>query len=305
MPPEPHPSPRRLSGNLRGVLLMLLAAFCSSAMNGVIRHLSDGIHPFEIAFFRNLFGVAVLLPMLARQGLARLRTRKLPLHALRGALNVVAMLTFFLAISMTPLADVAALSFTSPLFASLGAVVILREVMGPRRWTGLAIGFLGALVILRPGVDTVSLGALLVIGSSAAWAMALLIIKVLGRTESSLTTTLYAGLFLMPASLLAAAFFWTWPTIAELLWLVLVGILGSGAQLSVAQAFREGESTAILPMDFTKLIWGSLIGYAFFAEIPAIWTWAGGSLIFASVVYIAYRESRVAPASTRPADAAG
>lgn len=293
-----------MTGNLRGVLLMLLAAFCSSAMNGVIRHLSAGIHPFEIAFFRNLFGVAALTPMLARQGLAPLRTRKLPLHALRGAFNAVAMLSFFLAISMTPLADVAALSFTAPLFASLGAVVVLRETMGPRRWIGLLIGFLGALVILRPGIDAVSLGAVLVIVSSAAWAMALLVIKVLGRTESSLTTTLYAGLFLMPASLLAATFFWTWPTLAELLWLVLVGVLGSATQLAVAQAFRDGEATAILPMDFTKLIWSSLIGYLAFAEIPVIWTLLGGCLIFASVVYIAYRESRVAAPVPRRADAA-
>ncbi|HET6518868.1 MAG TPA: DMT family transporter, partial [Geminicoccaceae bacterium] len=124
----------------RGVLCMLLGALCSSAMNGVIRYLSadGGLHPFEIAFFRNLFGLIALAPLFMRYGLlAPLRTKRIDLHAVRGVLNVFAMLTFFLGVSLTPLATVAALSFTSPLFATLGAILLLKEAMGIRRWTGL------------------------------------------------------------------------------------------------------------------------------------------------------------------------
>ena len=279
-------------GNFRGVLLMLLSAWSAASMNGAIRHVSDDLHPFEIAFFRNLFGLVVLVPVFFRLGIAPLRTHRIGLHALRGLFNVGAMLTYFLAVSMTPLATVAALAFTAPLFATLGTVLILKEAMGIRRWISLVVGFIGALVILRPGVDEVSLGAMLVISSSASWAMALLVIRVLGRTETSLTTTIYAGVFLSPISLLTALPVWVWPDTGHLLWLSLVGGLGTIGQIAVAQAFREAEPTAILPMDFTKLIWSALIGYLAFAEIPDLWTLAGGTIIFLSVVYIALRESR-------------
>ena len=285
----------------RGVVLMLLAAFCSSAMNGVIRHLSvDGLHPFEIAFFRSFFGLLVLVPVFFRYGLiAPLRTKRVGLHAARGVLNVVAMLTFFLGVSLTPLATVAALSFTSPLFATLGAILLLKETMGIRRWTGLILGFMGALVILRPGVDAIDPGALLIVLSSALWACALIDIKVLSRTDSSLTITLWAGLFVTPLALLAALQFWRWPTSEELAWLLLIGALGSIGQLAVAQALHEVDATVVLPLDFTKLVWGATIGYLFFFEIPDLWTFVGATLIVASVTYIAYRERRVKGVPTR------
>ncbi|HET6522227.1 MAG TPA: DMT family transporter, partial [Geminicoccaceae bacterium] len=209
------------------------------------------------------------------------------------------MLTFFLGVSLTPLATVAALSFTSPLFATLGAILLLKEAMGIRRWTGLILGFAGALVILRPGVDAIDPGALLIVLSSALWACALIDIKILARTESSLTITAWAGLFLTPLSLLAAVWFWRWPTAEELAWLALVGALGSIGQLSVAQALKELDATVVLPLDFTKLIWGASIGYLIFAEIPDVWTFVGGMLILASVTYIAYREGRVKGVPTR------
>lgn len=305
--PRPLPLPASVSNLVngrsaigRGVLCMLAGALCSSLMNGVIRYISADLHPFEIAFFRNFFGLVVLVPLFLRTGLAAaLRTNRIGLHAVRGAFNVVAMLTFFLGVSMTPLATVAALSFTSPLFATLGALLLLKEAMGIRRWTGLILGFAGALVILRPGVDAIDPGALLIVLSSALWACALIDIKVLARTESSLTITAWAGVFLTPLSLLAAVFFWRWPTLEQLAWLVLIGALGSCAQLGVAQALRELDATVVLPLDFTKLIWGALIGYVVFTEIPDVWTFAGGTLILASVTYIAYRESRVKGQPTR------
>ncbi len=299
--PRPLPLPASVSnlvngtsGIGRGVLCMLAGALCSSLMNGVIRYISADLHPFEIAFFRNLFGLVALVPLFLGTGIVgALRTERIGLHALRGAFNVVAMLAFFLGVSMTPLATVAALSFTSPLFATVGALLLLKETMGIRRWTGLMLGFTGALVILRPGVDAIDPGALLIVLSSALWACALIDIKVLARTESSLTITAWAGVFLTPLSLLAAVFFWRWPTLEQLAWLVLIGALGSCAQLGVAQALRELDATVVLPLDFTKLIWGALIGYLAFAEVPDVWTFAGGTLILASVTYIAYRESRV------------
>jgi drug/metabolite transporter (DMT)-like permease len=271
---------------------MLVAAIGSSGMNGVVRHLSFELHANEIAFFRCAFGLLALAPLLGRAGLAALETGRLGLHVLRGLLNAVAMISFFLAVAMTPLAEVAALSFTSPLFATLLAALILGEPVGPRRVAGLLLGFAGALVVIRPGPAGVSLGAGLVLLSCVAWGAALIVIKVLSRTDSSLTITIHAGLFLTPITLLCALPFWRWPDTRQLLLLALVGGLGSLTQMAIAQAFREADATQVMPADFTKLVWSALIGWLFFAEVPTLWVLLGGSMIFAGVAYIAWREGR-------------
>ena len=126
----------------------------------------------------------------------------------------------------------------------------------------------GALVILRPGFEVVSFGMLVVLFSNLAWAGALHVIKMLARTETAVTTSMYAALLMVPMTLAPALFVWEWPNPDQLLWLVVIGICGSFAQLCLAQAFRDADATLVLPMDFTKLIWASLIGFFFFAEVP-------------------------------------
>lgn len=275
----------------RGIFWMCTAAFGSSSMNGLVRETSADIHPFEIAFFRNVFGLVALAPMLLRGGIrATLRTGRLPLHIWRGLLNAIAMLSFFFAVTVTPLATVAALAFTAPLFAALLAIPFLGERPGWRRWVGLLVGFLGALVIVRPGTGDISIGVVLLLISSVAWAGALILIKILARTDSSLTITVYAGMFLTPITGIAALFFWTTPSLGHWLLLACIGIFGSLTQWSVAQAFHEADATVVLPFDFTKLLWAAAIGYIFFNEVPDPLTLLGGSIILASVSYVAYRE---------------
>ena len=274
-----------------GILWMCTAAFGSSSMNGMIREASADIHAFEIAFFRNIFGLLALAPMLLRAGLrTTFRSSRPGLHVLRGLLNAVAMLTFFYAVTVTPLATVAALGFTAPLFAALLAVPFLGERPGWRRWTGLVVGFIGALIIIRPGLADVSLGTLMVLLSSLAWAGALIIIKILAKTDTSLTITIFAALFLTPITGIAALFFWTTPAATTWLWLIGIGIFGSLTQWSIAQAFHEADATVVLPFDFTKLLWASAIGYVVFNEVPDPLALLGGGIILTSVTYVAYRE---------------
>ena len=286
-----------LPGELRGQLLILASTFAFAAMHAVIRHLSKDLHPFEIAFFRNLFGFLALAPFLMRGGFAVFRTGVLHLHALRGLLQVGAMLSFFYAVSVTPLAKVSALSFTAPLFAAIGAVLLLRERPRLSRFAALAAGFVGALAIMRPGVAPLDFGALLVLGSSAVWAVCMLVIKLLARTESSVTITAYMGVFLTPLSGIAAYFVWRWPGLEHLIWFVVMGGLGTLAHLAFSQAFKEADATAVLPFDFTRLIWASLLGFWLYAEVPEFWTWVGGALIFASSTYIAVHEARAKKAA--------
>lgn len=274
-----------------GIFWMCISAFGSSSMNGMVREATTEMHAFEVAFFRNVFGLLALAPMMLKAGLrGTLRTTKLHLHAARGLLNAVAMLSFFYAVTITPLATIAALAFTAPLFAALLAIPFLGERPGWRRWAGLFTGFAGALVIIRPGFTDVGLGVLLILLSSLVWSGALIIIKILARTETSLTITTYAGLFLTPITGAAAWFFWTWPDATGWLMMIAIGIFGSLTQWSVAQAFHEADATVVLPFDFTKLIWASAIGYVFFGERPDPMTLIGGFVILASITYVAYRE---------------
>ena len=211
---------------------MFVSTFFLAAMHATIRHLSEAIHPFEIAFFRSVFALAVVAPWFYRDGLALLHTRHIGLHCLRAVFNVFAMLSFFYALSITPLSEVTALGFTAPIFTTLLAALILGEIVGARRWAAVIVGFVGALIILRPGFVEVRPGQMLVVFSSLVWACALLVIKTLCRTDSSATIIAYMALLMIPLTFAPAAFVWRWPDGAQLFWLVLVGF--SAAPVSCA-----------------------------------------------------------------------
>ncbi len=288
------------SANLQGMLMMALATTFLASMHAMVRHVSADLHPFEIAFFRNLFGLMVMLPWLIRAGRAGLVSRQPGLQALRAMVVLVAMLSWFYGLSVVPIAQATALSFTAAIFGSLGAVLFLGERMRLRRWTAVLIGFAGTLLILRPGWAAVDTGVLIVLLAAVSWGASVVIIKVLARTDSSITIVAWVTIALTVLSLPAALMFWTWPTPTQLGWLILIGALGSAGHLSMTQALKlSDEATAVLPVDYIRLVWTSLIGYLAFAEVPDIWVWVGGSTIFASTVYIAYREAKVTGA--RPA----
>lgn len=285
--------------------MMVGSAFCFCVMHALVAKASQEVPPIEVAFFRNLFGFLVLFPAIVRSRFTAFRTTKLHLHAVRGALNSTSMMMFFTALAITPLAEATALSYTAPLFMTIGAVLVLHEKLHARRITALIIGFLGAVIVLRPGLVPVGLGPLLVIGSTVLWAGSMLDIKILARTDSSLTIATYMTVFLMPITLVAALFVWEWPTWEQLGIMFLLGACGSAGHMLFTEAFRYGDTTALMPLDFTKLIWAALIGYLFFGQVPDLWTWIGGTVIFASATYISYREHQISRRAARDAEAAG
>lgn len=294
-----------LSGNLRGIAWMAASTVAFVGMHGTVRHLSAELHPFEIAFFRQFFGFLALAPWFLRYGLEPLYTRRLPLHALRAGVNLVAMLMFFYALSITPLAQVSALAFAAPIFATILAMLFLREVVRLRRWLAILVGFAGVFVAFFPDIRQtggIAPGSLLVVGSALVWAAALILIKLLGRTESSVTITAYMVLMMMPMSLAAASFFWTWPTLQQLGWLALAGIGGTLGQMMVAQALKEGDTNVVMPFDFLKLIWAATLGFLWFEEVPDAFTWMGGAMIFGATTYIAIREHQLRRQRAQPDD---
>ena len=256
----------------------------------MVRHVSAEVHPFEIAFFSFFFGFFVLLPVLARTGLAPLRTKRPGMHMVRVALSAVATLAIYYALSVTPLAQVAALSFTMPIFATVLAIVILREVVGIRRWTAIIVGFVGTYVILRPGTGAIEFGALLVLAASVLYGITVIVIKSLTRTDSPLTIMAVQICMMSPVLLVPALFVWQWPTWPQLAWLATIAVVTAFSVLAFAMAMKEADTAAVMSLNFLQLVWASLIGFVFFAEIPDLYTWIGGAMIVASTTYIAYRE---------------
>lgn len=278
-------------GRLRAVLLMLAATLLFSGMHALIRYTSRELHPFEIVFFRNLFGLTVVLPWFVRYGLKPLRTTRFPLHATRACLNICSMFCWFYALSITPLAEAASLTFVGPIFSTVFAIFVFKEVVGPLRWVAIFVGFAGALVILRPGFAEVGLGPLLALTSALVWAVTVIGIKELTRTDTAVTITTYMALLLIPLALVPAAFVWEWPTWRQLGWLCLLGMLGSAGHLLMNQALREADTSLVMSLDFVRLVWVSLIGFVVFAEVPGVYTWIGGIMICGGVL-LTYRDPR-------------
>ena len=273
-----------------GIALVIIASAFFAGMHAAVRFVSATVHPFEIAFFRNLFGFLVFTPMLLRSGLMLLHTRRLGAHIGRGVINSGSMLAWFTALSLIPLADATALAMTGPLFVAIGAMYFLGETVRVRRWIALGVGAVGTLVIIRPGFEEVSIGALLVLFTVVSVSGSKLIAKSLTRTDQTATIVAYLTLTMMPITLVAALFVWRWPSLTELFWLAAIGTMGSCGHLCYIKAYTLADVSAVEPITFTRLIWAALIGYLAFAEFPDLWVWIGGGMIVAATSYIAHRE---------------
>jgi len=277
---------------IRGILMMCIASVFFSAMHVTVRYISQELPPMQIAFLRNIFGVMVFLPLPSLRGFAFLRTSRLQLYAVRGVVDAAAMAMFFTGLALVPVARVTAIAFSAPLFAAVLSVVLLGERFRLRRWIAILLGFAGTLIILRPGAIPLDSGSLLVVGTALLWGVSMILIKMLSRTESSFVIAAYMNLFLTLFTILPGIWVWVAPSPEMWFWLVLIGILGTAAQVSLSQALKETEPTAVLPFDFLKMVWATLLGLWVFGELPDLLTWTGAFVVFASSFYIAWREHR-------------
>ncbi len=279
---------------VRGALWMLFSAASFAVVSGAIRYLAGSIHPFELAFFRTFFLLVFMLPWLLRRGLSVLHTRRWGAQTVRCTSSVAAMMLWFTALAMMPIADVTALTFTSPLFSVIGAALILREQVGIRRWMAVVVGFAGTLIILRPGAAALEAGSLIALASAVFMSVSQLSVKSLARTDSPVTIVLVMALLTTPLSLIPALFVWTWPPLEAWPVLVLTGLGATGVQMGLAKAMSAADITAILPFDFSRLVFAALVGFAAFGELLDFWTGVGALVIFAATFYVARREARLA-----------
>ncbi len=269
-----------------------------SAMFGLIRLASDELHALQIVFFRNFFALLILLPfVLHSHGMAAFRTKAVPTYLLRGGLEVVAMSSWFTALTLMPLADVVALGFTGPLFGTIGAAIFLHEVVRLRRWSATVIGFFGAIIITQPwsgfGENGMSPYAFLVLISAAFGSMALLVTKVLSRTEPPQAIVTWMVLVLTPVSLIPALAVWQTPSIQVLAIIFLVSSMGSLAHICVTRGLQLADASALMPYKYTNLPVTALIGWVAYEEVVGANTWIGAGIIALSSIYIAHREAQV------------
>jgi drug/metabolite transporter (DMT)-like permease len=283
----------RLPQPVRATLWMLLACLLFAILNAFIREASRAMHPLQAVFFRNLFGLLFMLPWIGRAGLEALNAQRLKLYLGRTAVGLFSMFAWFWALKLLPFAEAIALSFASPLFATMLAAMFLGEQVRIRRWTAILVGFAGVLVILRPGADAFSLGALFALASAALGALGIIFTKQLARSESPAAVVTIMVLIQTPMALIPALFVWEWPPMTLWPLLLAMGLAGSLGHMSFVRALRLADASSLMPYDYARLIFAAAIGWVFFAEVPDNWTWVGSAIIAAAAVYIARREVKL------------
>ncbi|WP_267087310.1 DMT family transporter [Xanthomonas sacchari] len=284
---------------LRAALLMLASTMAFGLMVVAIRLASAQLSTLQIAFFRNLFGLLFLLPMLLRPGRPLPRTAQLPRYLLRTAIGLVSMLAGFWAIGHLPLSQAIALSYSTPLFATLAAALWLGETVRLRRWLAVLCGFVGVLLIVRPGAAAFSPGTLVAVLAAVMSALVAIQIKQLARVDAANTVVFYTYAFWVPMSLLPALFVWRWPHGIDWLWLLATGLFGTLGQLLWTHALRLGEVSALTPISFTQLPLVALFGWWLFDETPDGGTVLGALVILGANAYIAHREAVLARRAAR------
>ncbi len=283
-----------LSAPRQGALLMTAAALCFSLMNFVIREVAAELEPIQIAFFRNLFSLLFMLPWLARAGLSGLKTGRLSLHVGRSLVGLAAMCCWFYAVALLPMAEAVSLNFTVPLFATIGAALVLGEVVRARRWSATLAGFLGVLIILRPGFGEITPVMALPMAAALFMAVSTLMVKSLSGSESPNAIVFYMNLILTPLSLLPALFVWRWPSAEALALMLFMGLMATLAHLALTRAYTKADASAVMPFDYARLPFVAVIAFVAYGEVPDLWTWIGAAVIGASAIYIARREAQVA-----------
>lgn len=297
----------RLPKHLHAALLMLGGTVMFAFMALMIRLASQSLHTFEVAFFRNLFGLFAATPLLLRHGPSLLQTNQWGRYITRCLIGIGSMFCAFWAIGNLPLAQAISLSYSSPIFVTVAAVFMLGEVVRARRWAAVLVGFIGVLVIVRPGSAEFSLGMLVAVAAALLSGLVAIQIKQLSQSEPADRIVLLTTLIWVPMSLIPALFVWTWPQGITWLWAIGAGVLGTGGHMLWTRALKLGEVSALTPISFMQLPIVAVAGWLLFDESVDRWTIIGAGIILAANFYIAHREAQLArrKASTAPTEASG
>lgn len=273
---------------------MLVSTLLLASMHGIVREVSTDLHIMVVVFFRNFCGLLVMLPLLFRHGLSSLKTNNQTLHLLRAGLGICAMFCWFTALTKIQIANATALSFSTSVFAAIVAWLFLGEKMRARRWAAIIVGFIGVLVVLRPTPSEFNAWSLLVLASAVAWGSTISIVKKLSESEPPFVIVAWMGISLTILSIPTAIIYWQTPTLVQLGYLLMIGLLGTGGHLLLTRALKLADVALVMSIDFARLIWTTIIGYFLFKESLDTTTAVGAVIIFLAGWYIIYRENKLA-----------
>lgn len=274
---------------------MVLACVAFGIMWALIRLASADLHPFEIVFFRNLLGLLALTPMLLRNpGL--LSSARMPVHVRRATSGFIATLATFYAVANAPLATALAINYTAPLFATIAAVLFLGERIHARRVAGLVAGFVGMMLVLRPGALPMTPGIAAAMISAVSTAFSYIAVRALVGSDDPRAVAAWSFILMLGPSLLVALFVWRWPPPHVWAFLVGIGLCAAVGQLAMSRAFALAEASAIMPFDFVRFGLVTIFGVWLFGERLDAGTLAGGAIIIGATIYLAVREAAAARA---------
>lgn len=268
---------------------MALAVPCFAAMITLVRYLSETQHTLEIVFFRNLFGLVALLPWLIGHGVGALRTQRLGLHLFRSGLGLAAMSLWFWTLDLLPATEATALSFLAPILTSFLAIWLLGEPMRRYRLVAVLGGFLGALIIIRPGSDIFAVGAIVAVMTAFVWAASSITVKKLSSSEPAAVMATYMILPITPISLAIALPFWQWPTGAEWLAFLALGCAGTAGHVAMGKAMAAADAGIIAAYDYLRLPCVALMAYIVYGDVTDALTWTGAAIIAVCGLYTARR----------------
>lgn len=284
--------PMGRSDNLTGILLFIGTIFCFGVMDTLIKYLSGAYDTWQVMFFRAFFALAPLAVLVARAGgISALRTQRPLSHIARALIGVAAVFCFFYSFGHMPLADVYAISFAAPLIITALSVPLLGEPVGPRRWTAVVVGFVGVMVMLRPGAGVVSPVAFVALAGTLFYALTMIFVRKLSRTESNAAIIFYFMATLAVVAGVAMVPVWRTPGPFDLILLIAIGIVGGIAQITMTQAFRLASPSLLAPFEYTGMIWAAGFGYLVFGDVPDRAIWIGSAIVIGSGLYILHRET--------------
>lgn len=276
-----------------GAALLLVGAWGFFTIEMIlVRELASELNVIQTSFFRATVQFVALLPLILWRPVAVLRTRRLGLFVVRAGSSALVMPIYYTAFAILPFAVVTTVTFSQALFLVILAAFIGQEQVGPRRWIATGVGFLGVLVIMRPGQEAFEPGVLLALLGAVISAYLMLLTRRLGRTESGLTIMTYVCL--LSGLMLALPAWWVWqePTAMQWQLLITLGLVGTVGQFMFVHAFKRAEASALAPIDYIRLIFAVIAGYWLYDELPDLWTWAGAAIIIVSALTVTRLEQR-------------
>ena len=288
-----HRRAGRLHPTVRGLLWSATAGLLFVALNTLMRSLAVDLSPFQTQFLRYLMGLAVMVPLVLRGGIANYVPRQIGGQFLRGAVHTCGLVLWFIAIPHISLADTTAIGFTTPIFIMIGAALVFREAMRWERWLAVLIGFAGVLLVVAPKLTAQGgLYALVMLSSAPVFAASFLVTKALTRYERPAVIVVWQAITVTAFSLPLALLDWHAPSLVQWLLFVVCGLLGSVGHYCLTRSFAVADISATQSTKFLELVWASALGWLVFGDTPSRWTLAGGAVIAASTVWIARREAR-------------